>query len=203
MSNYKPHPLAGSPLVDYVARALADLGGYSRWSDLDERGREVRVRNAARLLDGVGTWAAWHDHDDLKDALARLLDCDTTLWDDDYAAAGRGDCSVVHATLDDDALVGELVRRGVLEVDEYAEPCGWRCDVVTYDYDECRHDCRLSGPHAEHECVNGHTVAVGPDDAQPERTLRYVTAWEPDTRTAQQRSDDAIDELRRRLKEDA
>lgn len=82
MSNYKPHPLAGSPLVDYVARALADLSGYSRWSDLDERGREVRVRNAARLLDGVGTWAAWHDHDDLKDALARLLDCDTTLWDD-------------------------------------------------------------------------------------------------------------------------
>ena len=91
MSNYKPHPLAGSPLVDYVARALADLSGYSRWSDLDERGREVRVRNAARLLDGVGTWAAWHDHDDLKDALARLLDCDTTLWDDDYAAAGRSE----------------------------------------------------------------------------------------------------------------
>ena len=81
--------------------------------------------------------------------------------------------------LTDDALVAELVRRGVLEVDEYAEPCGWRCCVVTYDYDECRHACRRSGPHAEHECVNGHTVAVGPDDAQPERTLRYVTAWEP------------------------
>ena len=99
--------------------------------------------------------------------------------DAEVRADERGRCSVVHATLTDEALVAELVRRGVLEVDEYAEPCGWRCYVVTYDYDECRHTCRRSGPHAEHECANGHTVAVGPDDAQPERTLRYVTAWEP------------------------
>ena len=123
--------------------------------------------------------------------------------DEAIRADERARCSIVHNTLDDDALLDELVRRGVLEVDEYAEPCDWRCDVVTYDYDECRHACRCSGPHAEHECVNGHTVAVGPDDAQPERTLRYVTAWQPDTRTPQQRSDDAIDELRRRLKGDA
>ena len=34
-----------------------------------------------------------------------------------------------------EALVAELVRRGVLEVDEYAEPCGWRCDVVTYEFE--------------------------------------------------------------------
>ena len=132
VSNYKPHPLAGSPLVDYVARALADLSGYSRWSDLDERSQEVRVRNAARLLDGVGTWAAWHDHDDLKDALARLLDCDTTLWDDD-AVAGRGDCSVVHATLTDEALVAELVRRGVLRENVVGTPAVRRYRWVT-DY---------------------------------------------------------------------
>lgn len=74
-----------------------------------------------------------------------------------------------------------------------ARYCSGRC------YDDCRHACRRSGPHAEHECVNGHTVAVDPDDDQPESTLRYVTAWEPDTRTPQQRSDHAIDELRRRL----
>ena len=105
--------------------------------------------------------------------------------DAEIRADERGRCSVVHATLTDEALVDELVRRGVLEVDEYAEPCGWRCYVVTYDYDECRHACRRSGPHAEHECVNGHTVAVGPDDDQPESTLRYVTAWEPAEEIAQ------------------
>ena len=99
--------------------------------------------------------------------------------DAEVRADERGRCPVVHATLSDEALVAELVRRGVLEVDEYAEPCGWRCYVVTYDYDECRHTCRRSGPHAEHECVNGHTVAFGPDDDQPESALRYVTAWEP------------------------
>ena len=123
--------------------------------------------------------------------------------DAEVRADERGRCSVIHATLTDEALVAELVRRGVLEADEYAEPCDWRCYVVTYDYEECRHVCRRSGPHVEHECVNGHTVAVGSDDAQPERALRYVTAWEPDTRTPQQRSDDAIDELRQRLTGDA
>ena len=158
MSNYKPHPLAGSPLVDYVARALADLSGYSRWSDLDERGREVRVRNAARLLDGVGTWAAWHDHDDLKDALARLLDCDTTLWDDDYAAAGRGDCSVVHATLTDEALVAELVRRGVLREERVGDNRVCRCTAH-------RSDPVLIAPCEAHEPITLPT--------------RYVTEWEP------------------------
>lgn len=90
MTDYEPHPLAGSPIVDFVARALADLAGYSRWSDLDKRAQETRVRQAAILLDSIGAWAAWHDQEDLKDALARLLDVDTSLWDD-YAAAGRGE----------------------------------------------------------------------------------------------------------------
>lgn len=117
-----------------------------------------------------------HDAPEIA-ALADLI----RARDAEVRADERGRCSVVHATLTDDALVAELMRRGVLEVDEYAEPCGWRCYVVTYDYDECRHVCRRSGPHAEHECVNGHTVAVGPDDDQPESTLRYVTEWEPDT----------------------
>ena len=56
----------------------------------------------------------------------------------------------------------------------------------------------LSEPDARRALA---TVGRRKPNARVER--RLVGPWEPDTRTPEQRSDDAVDELRRRLKEDA
>ena len=53
-----------------------------------------------------------HDAPEIA-ALADLI----RARDAEVRADERGRCSVIHATLDDEALVAELVRRGVLEVD--------------------------------------------------------------------------------------
>ena len=56
----------------------------------------------------------------------------------------------------------------------------------------------LSEPDARRALA---TVGRRKPNARVER--RLVGPWEPDARTPEQRSDDAVDELRRRLKEDA
>lgn len=109
--------------------------------------------------------------------------------DAEVRADERGRCSVVHATLDDEQLVDELVRRGVLEEkrEDHLRPARVPCD--------CEHPT--------------HAGLIG-DDAPPTHAatqvvpvVQYATPWKRDTRTDEQRSDDAIDELRRRLTGDA
>ena len=71
--------------------------------------------------------------------------------DAEIRADERGRCSVVHATLSDEALVAELVRRGVLTEDD-----GGVCDA-----DARTHSVNCS-------CFGGSR-----------RLRRYVTEWEP------------------------
>lgn len=89
----------------------------------------------------------------------------------------------------DDDLVVELVRRGVLEEkrENLLRPVQVPCD--------CEHPthARLVGDDSPLTHVTSEVVSV----------VRYASRWQPDTRTPQQRSDDAIDELRRRLTGDA
>lgn len=95
----------------------------------------------------------------------------------------RARVSVVHSTLTSEQLVAELVRRGVLEERrEHRDRLTWgacwthglnvdACDATCTYRDERFAECRLVGP------------------------------WQPDTRTDEQRSDDAITTLRRRFSE--
>lgn len=125
-----------------------------------------------------------HDAPEIA-ALADLI----RARDAEVRADERGRCSVIHATLDDEALVAELVRRGVLEEkrENLLRPVQVPCD--------CEHPthARLVGDDSPLTHVTSEVVSV----------VRYASRWQPDTRTPQQRSDDAVDELRRRLEEDA
>ena len=89
----------------------------------------------------------------------------------------------------DPDLLDELVRRGVLEEkrENLLRPVQVPCD--------CEHPthARLVGDDSPLTHVTSEVVSV----------VRYASRWQPDTRTPQQRSDDAIDELRRRLTGDA
>lgn len=105
--------------------------------------------------------------------------------DEQVRADERARVSVVHSTLTDEQLVAELVRRGVLEEkrEDRLRPARVPCD--------CEHPT--------------HAGLIG-DDAPPTHAatqvvpvVQYATPWKRDTRTDEQRSDDAITALRRRL----
>lgn len=99
--------------------------------------------------------------DDLVDERLALLDAAgllvTPARDAEVRADERGRCSVVHATLTDEALVAELVRRGVLRGEESLLDlkCGGRQPV--------------SPLPSVVMCCSGEYVTQ----------RRYVTAWEP------------------------
>ena len=78
--------------------------------------------------------------------------------DAEVRADEQGRCSVVHATLDDEALVAELVRRGVLREERVSDNRICRCNTH-------RADPLLYAPCDAHEPITLPT--------------RYVTAWEP------------------------
>lgn len=82
--------------------------------------------------------------------------------DAEVRADERGRCSVVHATLTDEALVAELVRRGVLEVE---------CE--TRDSDRPT-DCWEHGA-AKGLCEPRCTFKWYP----PVRVKRHVSPWQP------------------------
>lgn len=77
--------------------------------------------------------------------------------DAEVRADERGRCSVVHSTLTDEALVAELVRRGVLREERVG------------DNRVCRCTAHRSDP-----------VLIAPCEAHDPITLptRYVTEWE-------------------------
>ncbi|WP_191565145.1 hypothetical protein [Janibacter melonis] len=108
--------------------------------------------------------------------------------DEQVRADERARVSVVHSTLTDEQLVDELVRRGVLEekVASRWQPVRVPCD--------CEHPthARLVGDDSLLTHVTTEVVSV----------VRYASRWQPDTRTDEQRSDDAITTLRRRLTEE-
>ena len=81
----------------------------------------------------------------------------TPEHDAEVRADERGRCSVIHATLDDEALVDELVRRGVLRGEESLVDlkCGDRQPVNPLP--------------SVVMCCSGEYVTQ----------RRYVTAWEP------------------------
>ena len=91
----------------------------------------------------------WRD----KDATVRLI----AARDEAIRADERGRCSVVHATLTDEALVAELVRRGVLREERVGDNRICRCNLH-------RADPLLYAPCDAHEPITLPT--------------RYVTEWE-------------------------
>ena len=101
----------------------------------------------------------WHD----KDATVRLI----AARDEEIRADERGRCSVVHATLTDEALVAELVRRGVLREERVDRTVARRvpCD--------CPGDWQHHGRFVGDDGPETHARF----DVVPSR--RYVTAWEP------------------------
>ena len=98
-----------------------------------------------------------HDAPEIA-ALADLI----RARDAEVRADERGRCSVVHATLTDEALVAELVRRGVLEVE---------CE--TRDSDRPT-DCWEHGA-AKGLCEPRCTFKWYP----PVRVKRHVSPWQP------------------------
>lgn len=113
-------------------------------------------------------------HQELSDLVAAR--------DEQVRADERARVSVVHSTLTDEQLVDELVRRGVLEDErEHREVrmCGG-CWTHGFEYHTCDASCTYRSDEVRHE-------------------RRVVGPWRPDTRTAEQRTDDAIATLRRRL----
>ena len=123
-------------MTDHLDRAAAIVGGCCAHCDdlVDER---------LALLDEAGLLASPE-----RDAEVR--------------ADERGRCSVVHATLSDEALVAELVRRGVLEVE---------CE--TRDSDRPT-DCWEHGA-AKGLCEPRCTFKWYP----PVRVKRHVSPWQP------------------------
>ena len=129
------------------------------------------------------------------------------LWEatcpDGLRAAMRPDCWAMAQALDAAGLLVTPARDEAIRADERAKVLAGfeveRADRMVARRVPC--DCPGDWQH--------HGRFVGDDgpetharfDVVPSR--RYVTAWQPDTRTPQQRSDDAVDELRRRLEGDA
>lgn len=84
------------------------------------------------------------------------------------------------ASLPAEVMLAALVDRGTLTEEDEVEWCDVRCPVWSISSDaRCSHSCRRSGPHDEHECVDGHTFPYGRfDGPKPTRSRRFVTPWE-------------------------
>lgn len=95
-------------------------------------------------------------------------------------AAYAATLTVLSDLIREDSADGDSAREALgLSWDERRDWCEWRCDVRDYYGEDCRHRCRTSGRHDEHECSNGHTAPFDPKwDDVPAEHRRLVSEWE-------------------------